>query len=86
MPDSDLEIRGGPCHPDPEIMRGSSLQKSFFRPFGPQFGLKIEGGGGRARRAPPLDPPLECGREEKPDAKAVFRPFIVLKKQCHLPG
>ena len=29
----------------------------FFRPFGPQFGLKIRGGG-RFPRALPLDPPL----------------------------
>ena len=32
---------------------GRGLQKNFFRPFGPQFDLKIGGGGG-----PPLDPPL----------------------------
>ena len=31
---------------------GGGLQKLFFRPFGPPFGLKIRG-------APPLDPPLE---------------------------
>ena len=29
---------------------GSSLKKGFIRPFGPQFGIKIRGGG--------LDPPL----------------------------
>ena len=62
MADPDLQIRGqggGPPDPDP------GLQKVFFRPFGPQFGLKIRGGGGRAPRAPPLDPPLVLsgGRE-----------------------
>ena len=31
---------------------GGGLQKKFFPPFGPQFGLKIRGG------PPPLDPPL----------------------------
>ena len=46
---------GGPGHPDPEIRRGRFLKKYFFRPFGPQFGLEIRGG--RAPRAPPLDPP-----------------------------
>ena len=42
--------RGG--HPEPEI-RGSPVSKKIFLgPFGPQFGLKIEGWGA------PLDPPL----------------------------
>ena len=77
MTDPDLEIRGwGSGHPDPEI-RGEQFTKNFFRPFGPPFGLKIRGGGGRAPLAPPIDPPLGCGREEKPDAKAVFCFFIV---------
>ena len=35
MADPDLQIREGP-----------GLQKYFFRPFGPQFGLKISDGGG----------------------------------------
>ena len=37
---------GGGGHPDPEIRRVSS-PKTFFRPFGPQFGLNMRG-----RRAP----------------------------------
>ena len=63
MANPDLQIREGPGHPDPEIMgrgegggereRGACLQKNFFRPFGPQFGLTIKGG-----RAPrPLPSP-----------------------------
>ena len=32
--------------------------KNLFRPFGPQFGLKIKGGRGLDPPAPPLDPPL----------------------------
>ena len=60
MANPDLQIREGPGHPDPEIMgrggwgkRGACLQKKFFRPFGPQFGLTIKGG-----RAPrPLPSP-----------------------------
>ena len=45
---------GEPDHPDPDIKwGGGSLQKNFFRPFGPEIGLKIRGA-----RAPPLDPPL----------------------------
>ena len=37
---------GGGGHPDPEITGGAGLQKIFFRPFGPHFGLKIRRGGG----------------------------------------
>ena len=36
---------------------GRVVSKILFRPFRPQFGLKITGGG-RPPRAPPLDPPL----------------------------
>ena len=43
MPHPDLEIRGGgDSHPEP-LIRGGSPKKIFFRPFGPQFGLKIGG-------------------------------------------
>ena len=39
----DPAIRGGGGgHPDPEIRKGAGLKK-FFRPFGPQFGLKSGG-------------------------------------------
>ena len=58
-PVADPDLRygcGGGGHPDPEIM-GARSQKFFFRPFGPQFSLKL-GGEARASRAPPLDPPL----------------------------
>ena len=41
---SDKE--GGGDHPGPEIRGRDGVQKHFFRLFGPQFGLKIEGGGG----------------------------------------
>ena len=34
---------------------GGRYPIKVFRPFGPQFGLKIRGG--RAPRSPPLDPP-----------------------------
>ena len=53
--------RGGGGHPDSEINWGGAggawSPKKFFRPFGPQFGLKIRRGG-PSPRAPPLDPPL----------------------------
>ena len=47
VPDSDLEITGGEAQ----------SPKTFFRPFGPQFGLEIRRGGGHLL-ASPLDPPL----------------------------
>ena len=50
---STLSNKGG-GHPDPEIRGRAGL--IFFRPFAPQFGLKIRGA--RAPRAPPLDAPL----------------------------
>ena len=34
--------------PDPEISGGPGLKKYFFQSLGPQFGLKIRGGGGGA--------------------------------------
>ena len=44
MTDPDLQIRGEPGHPGPEIRGGGGgSQKTFFRPFGPQFDLKIRG-------------------------------------------
>ena len=51
MPDSDLEMGGG----GGREKVGAGLQKKYFWPFGPQFGLKIRGGG---TWAIPLDPPL----------------------------
>ena len=60
MRDPDLQIRGGPGHPDPEI-RGGGLQKNTFWPFGPQFGLKIREGG-----APPGPSPRSAtGKKQK---------------------
>ena len=51
VPHPDLEIRGGGGgHPDPEICRGQS-PKHFFRPFGPQFGLKMRGAPGLSPRS-----------------------------------
>ena len=59
MANPDLQIRGGPGHLDPEIEEGGKgARKIFVWPFGPQFGLKMERGGGEGTPgAPPLDPP-----------------------------
>ena len=57
---SDKGAGGGYSYPG--IREGRS-QKNFFCPSRPQFGLNIRGwGGGRASRAPPLDPPLLMAR------------------------
>ena len=60
MADPDLKIRGlggggggRGGHPDPEIRGRPGHKKIFFRPFGPQFGLKLRGS------PPPRDPPLQ---------------------------
>ena len=57
--------RRGGGNSDPEIREGPVSKKILFRPFGPQFGLKIRAGRGGAGRAPgpipPLDPPLVNG-------------------------
>ena len=60
LEETELQIREGGRHPDPEIRGrgggcGCGLKIFFFRPFGLQFGLKIkgEGGGGGS-----LDPSL----------------------------
>ena len=50
MADPDLQISwegaggGGGGHPDPEIRGAPGLPNFSFRPFGPQFGLKIKEG------------------------------------------
>ena len=52
MADSDVEIKEGDGHPDPKMNGGERSQNNSFRPFGPQFSLKIMG-------YPPLVPPLQ---------------------------
>ena len=52
MANPDLQIRGGPGHLDPEIEEaGKGARKIFVWPFGPQFGLKMERGGGGERHS-----------------------------------
>ena len=54
MPDADFEISGGEGAVIQTLRQGGHpvSKKTFFWPFGPQFGLKITGGGAS------LDPPL----------------------------
>ena len=51
---------GGGGNSDPEIREGPVSQKIFFRPFGPQFGLKIRAGGGAG---PPVPSPGSANGE-----------------------
>ena len=55
----DLQIRGGPGKPDPEI-RGAAVSKKCFSALRASVWSKNKGGGGRAPWGPPLDPPLAC--------------------------
>ena len=50
-------VGGGGSHLDPELRRGPGVKKKKFRPFGPQFGLKIEGGGKGGGGGGPWDRP-----------------------------
>ena len=50
---SEKKGGGGSSRP---LDKGEGLQKNFFRPLGPQSGLKIKWG--QVPLAPPLDPPL----------------------------
>ena len=54
MADPDLQIKGwgGGGHPDPEIVGGGGLKNVFFRPFGPQVGLRIRFGAGGGSPGP----------------------------------
>ena len=64
--DTDIQITGGG---HPEIREMPGLNKNFFRPFGPQFGLKIRGEG----RPGPLGPfprPATDKRVKKLDLEA----------------
>ena len=40
-----IQTRGVGGHPDPEIRGKPGFKKFFFRPYGPQFGLKLRGKG-----------------------------------------
>ena len=63
LTDPDLEIRGGGSgHPDPEI-RGEQSPKTLFLPLGPQFGLKIGGGGGPSASSPRSATGVRKGRK-----------------------
>ena len=63
VPDPDHEKRGGGQgggrHPDPQIRGGPGLQKKFFSAFRSSDWSENKGGGARAPRDPPLDPPLD---------------------------
>ena len=43
MVDPDLQIRGGPGHPDPEIRGGGGLKEILLGPSCLRLGLKISG-------------------------------------------
>ena len=85
--DPDLQIRGGGGwggvgHPDPEITGGTLSPKTIFSALRASFWSKNKGG--RAPRAPPLDPLLELPRPgELCKRFATFCKEIY--EQCWLP-
>ena len=70
MAEPDRQIKGGGGgHPDPEIKGGApGLPKNCFRPFGPQFGLKIRGGEGGS---PVPFPRSTTARKRKTNVKRI---------------
>ena len=54
---------------------GGGLQKIFFRPFGPHFGLKIRWA--LAPLTPPLDPPLKIASKIHKLTKHVLKSDVV---------
>ena len=56
-------------NPDIEIREGPGLSQKCFRPFGPQFGPKIRGGGGAA---PPPHPRIRHGLQAFQNLKKVL--------------
>ena len=62
---------GGVGHPETEIREaGRRSPKNFFRPFGPQFGLKIRGAPGPPGPSPgsATDPDKPYPQSHNPDA------------------
>ena len=82
MVNPDLGIRGEGGGSSRPLDKGwAGLQKNFFGPFGPQFGLEIRWGGG-VPRAPPLDPPLNLASPFRPlagtgNGNFIYRRFIL---------
>ena len=58
MADLDLQIRGVPGHPDPDIRGGGAVSKKIFLALWASVWSKNMGGGGQVSQAPPLDPSL----------------------------
>ena len=54
--DSDLQIRGEPSHPDPEIKGGGRLKKNVSALWASVWSNNQKGGGGLGGAAYPLDP------------------------------
>ena len=60
MADPELQIRGGPGHPDPEKRGGGRTQKNFFTALRASVWSKTKGWG-PGPPAPSLDPPQHIG-------------------------
>ena len=54
--DPDLQIRGEPGHPDPDITGGGTVSKKIVSALWASVWSNNQGGGGAGAAAPPLDP------------------------------
>ena len=57
-----FRVYSGGSRPSDKERRGRDLQKISFRPFEPQFGLKIRGEAAPPPRGSPMEPPLDYNR------------------------
>ena len=70
---------GGGGNSDPEIREGPVSPKNFFRPFGPQFGLKIRAGGGGGACPPGPSPGSVTGEWFEPRSHFMSRLSLIVR-------
>ena len=78
MANPDLQIRGeeGGGRLSRPLDKGGWPQKTFIQPFGPQFGLKIRGGG-VGGRVPSLDPPLKLQVKSTKEKNVFSQTYLI---------
>ena len=83
MADPHLQIGGGGGwgggNSDPEIREGPVSKKILFWPFGPQFGLKIRAGRGKAGRRANPSPGSATGEWFEPRSHFTSRLSLIVR-------